>query len=211
VGGNVPWSRGSVRCAGSTIVPAKPNSWLQDDDAIMAVVRSVVARGQLRLRGPSSLFMIISSADIRMPKFCNEFCGYHSYGNVADPASGRLVQVKQGFVGSVAACFSACSDYGSSSDPTSINNNPEADGTASILAHEIVEAISDPNLDAWYDGGLYENADKCSWEFGPGQQQTWDGKRWNTEFGGRKYLIQGNWNPTNNPATGWQVGCAWNA
>ena len=76
-------------------------------------------------------------------------CGYHSFSDVVDPSTGRVVQLKWGFVGATSQCFSACSNFQGQADPTSINGNPEADGTASILAHEIVEVISDPNFDSW--------------------------------------------------------------
>ena len=37
---------------------------------------------------------------------------------------------------------------------------------ASIIAHELEEAVTDPDLNAWYDTRGYENADKCAWTFG---------------------------------------------
>ena len=37
---------------------------------------------------------------------------------------------------------------------------------ASIIAHELEEAATDPDLNAWYDRRGDENADKCAWTFG---------------------------------------------
>ena len=37
---------------------------------------------------------------------------------------------------------------------------------ASIIAHELEEAATDPDLNAWYDSRGDENADKCAWTFG---------------------------------------------
>jgi hypothetical protein len=37
---------------------------------------------------------------------------------------------------------------------------------ASIIAHELEEAATDPDLNAWYDRRGMENADKCAWTFG---------------------------------------------
>ena len=37
---------------------------------------------------------------------------------------------------------------------------------ASILAHELEESVTDPDLNAWYDSRGGENADKCAWTFG---------------------------------------------
>ena len=40
------------------------------------------------------------------------------------------------------------------------NGDPGVDAMLSVLAHEVVEAMSDPNLDAWYDATGSENGDK---------------------------------------------------
>ena len=52
---------------------------------------------------------------------------------------------------------------------TSPNGNSGADGMINILAHEIEEATTDEDLNAWYDTRGYENADKCAWTFGATQ------------------------------------------
>lgn len=40
--------------------------------------------------------------------------------------------------------------------------NLQADGLVSILAHELIETVTDPDGDAWYDAKGQENADKVS-------------------------------------------------
>ena len=40
--------------------------------------------------------------------------------------------------------------------------DPAADAMASVLAHELEESTSDPDLNAWYDSKRNENADKCA-------------------------------------------------
>jgi hypothetical protein len=63
---------------------------------------------------------------------------------------------------------------------------------ASIIAHELQEAVTDPDLNAWYDTRGYENADKCAWTFG-GTSTASNGSAYNVTLGGRQYLIQRNW------------------
>ena len=63
---------------------------------------------------------------------------------------------------------------------------------ASIIAHELEEAATDPQLNAWYDHRGYENADKCAWKFGS-YFQLLDGSYANMLLGDRYYLIQQNW------------------
>ncbi|HMY14758.1 MAG TPA: hypothetical protein PKA58_00445, partial [Polyangium sp.] len=67
-----------------------------------------------------------------------------------------------------------------------------ADGAVSVLAHELEEAASDPDLNAWYDSSGYENADKCAWTFGT-QSTASNGSKYNMTLGSRQYLVQQNW------------------
>ena len=63
-----------------------------------------------------------------------------------------------------------------------------ADGMASIIAHELEEAVTDPDLNAWYDSRGYENADKCAWTFGSTAIAP-NGSAYNMTLGLRNYLI----------------------
>ena len=65
---------------------------------------------------------------------------------------------------------------------------------ASILAHELEEAVTDPDLNAWYDRRGMENADKCAWTFGTtAAASNGNGSEYNMRLGAREYLIQQNW------------------
>lgn len=68
-----------------------------------------------------------------------------------------------GFIGSPLACknHSACAIQWGADSGASPSGNAEADATASIVAHELVEAVTDPCIDAWYDRNENENADKA--------------------------------------------------
>ena len=63
---------------------------------------------------------------------------------------------------------------------------------ASIMAHETEEAISDPDLNAWFDSSGNENADKCAWKWGPVHGTLGHGA-YNQTFGTHNWLIQMNW------------------
>ena len=57
-------------------------------------------------------------------------------------------------------------------------------GSGDHLTHILLEeAVSDPDLNAWYDRRGAENADKCAWTFGGSY----------VLFGTQKWKIQGNW------------------
>ena len=64
---------------------------------------------------------------------------------------------------------------------------------ASVIAHELQEAVTDPNLNAWYDRRGYENADKCAWTFGTTSTAA-NGSQYNLTLNNTlQYLIQRNW------------------
>lgn len=54
-----------------------------------------------------------------------------------------------GFIGSPLPCLNACTAQGASNVLATPNYNAEADGMASIVAHEIVETATDPLINAW--------------------------------------------------------------
>ena len=78
---------------------------------------------------------------------------------------------------------------------------------ASVLTHEIDETITDPFLNAWFDGVGAENADKCAWTFGT--LSSTGSSYYNVTLGSLKYLIQQNWLANNLvTATGLSTGAA---
>jgi hypothetical protein len=76
--------------------------------------------------------------------------------------------------------------------PTSPNGDSGADGMANTLSHEIEEAISDPDLNAWFDSSGQENGDKCNFNFGA-TQTAGNGSQFNQTFGGHNWMLQQNW------------------
>jgi hypothetical protein len=67
----------------------------------------------------------------------------------------------------------------------------------SVVAHELEEANTDPDLNAWYDSSGAENADKCAWTFGSAQTRLSTGAYYNMTIGGKNFLIQRNLSATN--------------
>jgi len=105
------------------------------------------------------------------------YCAYHSYfGNTSSPVIyGNEPYAAQGF------CQAG----------TSPNNDPAADAAASIASHEITEAITDPEFNAWFASNGAEIGDLCAWNYGV---NTWDSGNANqswfthaTVFGGYGY------------------------
>ncbi len=170
----------SVLYAGSTIDSYSRGSNLSDLD-IQAIVNSAVTNSlPLDYNG---VYFVLTSSDVReVSGFCTAYCGWHTYtGNI-----------KYAFVGNPEQCPSACA-----AQTNSPNNNLGADAMASIIIHELEEAVTDPLLNAWYTRRGYENADICAWQFGSTYTVS-NGSKANMKLGTRDYLIQSNWVNTNN-------------
>ena len=74
----------------------------------------------------------------------------------------------------------------------SSNIQTGADGTISVIAHELAETVSDPEVNTWTDAKGQENADKCSWTYGTTYSAS-NGASANVKIGTTDYLIQQNW------------------
>ena len=151
------------------------------DADVTAVVSSAITSGALPA-DPNAVYFVLTSADVNETSgFCTSYCGWHTHGTIAGQ------DIKYSFVGNPDRCPSACE-----AQTTSPNGNAGADGMASVLTHELEEAVTDPDLNAWYDGSGAENADKCAWKFGT-TYTTSNGSKANMKLGARDFLIQQNW------------------
>jgi hypothetical protein len=151
------------------------------DATVQTIVAEAISGGQLPL-DQNGVYFVLTSADVTASSgFCTVYCGWHTFGTISG------LPIKYSFVGDPSRCPSAC--QAQSPGP---NGSTGADGMASIIAHELEEAASDPQLNAWYDRRGYENADKCAWTFGTTATAS-NGAAYNITLGSRNYLIQRNW------------------
>ena len=151
------------------------------DSGVQGVVSDAITSGRLP-NDPNGVYFVLTSADVNESSgFCTSYCGWHTYGMIAGS------NIKYAFIGNPDRCPSACA-----AQTVSPNGNAGADGMASIIAHELEEAVTDPNINAWYQGRFQENADKCAWTFGSTTSLP-SGAQYNMTLGNRNYLIQQNW------------------
>jgi len=151
------------------------------DNNVASVVSNAITGGTLPL-DTSGVYFVLTSADVNETSgFCTQYCGWHTDGTI------KGADIKYAFVGNPDRCPSACEAQG-----LGPNGNAGADGMASIIAHELSEAVTDPDLNAWFDRQGNENADKCAWTFGSTYAAA-NGAAANVNLGGQNYLLQQNW------------------
>jgi len=161
------------------------------DSNVATIVKNAITSGAFPADS-NGVYFVVTSSDIAKTGFCTQYCGWHSQMTVAG------TDIKYSFVGNANRCLSNCA-----AQAISPNGNPGVDGMVSVVAHELEETNTDPDLNAWYDSRGAENADKCAWTFGQNQTLLPTGAYFNMNLpaatgGSRNYLIQRNLSATDN-------------
>ncbi len=151
------------------------------------IVMNAIRSGKVGKADPNGIYFVMTAPGVGVNGYGTSFCGWHNWLNKYDfPELGNLT-LKVSFIGPGGGGCTVQSDK-------SPNNNPGADASLTIWAHEYHETVSDPELNAWIDftGDPPEDADKCAWNMGP-EQTAWNGSKYNLQLGDREYLIQQIW------------------
>ena len=183
----------AVRFTGSVQV-GYPKGTTLTDAGVQQVVAEAITSGALptwtttgitasKVPDPNGVYFVLTSQDVgESSGFLTQYCGWHYFGAVAG------IDTKYAFVGDPSRNLSVCAGQTAASP----NNNPAGDAMISIIAHELEESVTDPQLTAWYDPAGNENADKCAWNFGATTTLA-NSAKYNMTMNGRRYLIQQNW------------------
>jgi hypothetical protein len=130
-------------------------------DLVAEIYKVLVSNGQKP--DPTAVYMLYTS------NFPNEnyYCAFHDYDPAPDGTIIHLAYLPTPTINLLANDQMGCPiDF----DPL-IKPNPYSDSTrglADSTAHEFMETITDPNVDAWVDPNFTEIGDLCNYVF-----QTW--------------------------------------
>jgi hypothetical protein len=130
---------------------------------------------------PNGVYLVLTASNVKVADFMARLCAYHwVYDN-------SQATIKYAFIGDATKNLASCA----SQLTISPNANPAADAMVSVIAHEFVEAVSDPSGTSWFDQVGLENADKCAWNYGK-VSKIENGSFANMTLDNRQYLIQQN-------------------
>ena len=176
-GGNVPNTPSTVKYGGTASDPGTLGTSLSDS-SIWTLVSNAL---NTLPADPNGVYFVLTAPYVSETSgFLSRYCGWHTYNYFGNTA------IKYAFVGNPAASLGSCAVQA-----TSPNGDAAADAMVSVIAHELEEAATDPQLNAWYDSTGAENADKCAWTFGATYPA--NGAQANMVIGSMNYLIQQNW------------------
>jgi len=154
------------------------------DAALAGIVSRAMTAGLPN--DPNAVYLILTSSDVNETSgFCRTYCGFHTHATI----NGS--DIKYAFIGNVDKCPTGCEaqSTGPNSPAAGVGG---ADGMINVITHETEEAITDPDLNAWFDASGNEDADKCNFKFGPTQIAP-NGSHFNQTFGGHNWLMQMEW------------------
>ena len=142
---------------------------------------------------PSAIYVVIASADVGATAagLCTTVGAPPIHGNTSALGS----QARYAFLGNPNRCPAIAGPQFIANNGRQLptpNNNFAVDVIVSDLARVLINTISDPFRNAWYDKYGLESADKCWGTFGT-TYITASGARANFKWGGRDYLVQQNW------------------
>lgn len=161
------------------------------DAQVASVVNRAVANRLLPFDG-NGIYLVLTSPDVTSTlngggTFCVNFCGWHTDGSF----EGNLL--RYGFIGNPATQCPAGRPTTCSAQTLTPNNNQGADAMANVIAHEVNESVTDPQLNGWFQNNTAgEVGDLCNFNFGSTFTAP-NGSSANLALGGRDFLVQQNW------------------
>jgi hypothetical protein len=135
-----------------------------DDTAIKAIVNDAVNGGGL-FPDATGIYLVLTSADVDVHRggvlgfftqyFCKDFCGYHNKTHIDN------WDISYASIGNPDRCANTCGNTA-----TGPNGNGGADIMASVIAHELAETITDPDVSTGWNRnsagtGFGEVGDLC--------------------------------------------------
>jgi hypothetical protein len=172
------------------------------DTMIETIINNVALKRKIPV-DDSSLFLFLASPEIRNEGFCEDYCGYHSYFEhiiqanevlAKNKAVGSKTYPTYAFIGS--GCDLGCGPAAIFSTPAPINY--ALDQMSTVVSHEIVEIISDPEPGSGFVENISgeENADLCVYCYNHVYRDK-NGAYYNFFVGNDKFMLQANYDAIN--------------
>jgi hypothetical protein len=130
-------------------VDSKSSNGTLSDSSVQKYLANLFAAGKIGAPDSHNVYGIYFPAGVRITlqggASCSSFCGYHGHFNY----NGTDVKYAVFPYTNCLAC--------------SLPGKAVADILTIVTSHEIREAVTDPDLNSWFDAGGYEADDKCAW------------------------------------------------
>jgi hypothetical protein len=130
-------------------VDSKGSGGTLSDNSVQKYLANLFSAGRIGAPSSHNVYGIYFPSGMRITlqggASCSSFCGYHGHFNY----NGTDVKYAVFPYTDCRAC--------------SLPGKAVADILTIVTSHEIREAVTDPDLNAWFDSSGYEADDKCAW------------------------------------------------
>ena len=138
---------------------AYPSSSLSDADIQNEAVKAINQNGWTKGIGSQVFVFLAKGQNQCQSSGTCSFSTYCAYHGVFNSGGAAVLYASMPYAGTN---LSACGTQGAASP----NNDQDADAELSITSHELMETVTDPQLNAWYDVTGSEIGDKCAYDYG---------------------------------------------
>ena len=142
---------------GTSIVVGAPRGPTLTNDDVGKVVYDLVSQKRLPL-DPNGIYFVMTGKNVAQELEKND-CGWHTEGAMTIGAATQTIR----YAWVADTRRARCSIYPKGARTP--NSDYIADSQATVIAHELAETLTDPNLDGFYQGNYHEIGDKCAWYF----------------------------------------------
>jgi hypothetical protein len=149
---------------------------LKDSQVIAEVDKAITANGWTR--NGTNMFFVFTPQNVGSCFDDGSACAYTGYCAYHGDTPSGAIYANQPY-----AAAAGCDE---GQYPNGASN--QADPTINVVSHEHMEAITDPQLNAWFDAAGYEIGDKCAWDFGAVQGS--NGSEYNQTINSHHYFLQ---------------------
>jgi hypothetical protein len=173
-----------------TITPSITSASITDDQ-IQAELAAQINAGVLPRPDSNTIYMVSFPSGMGITaggdSSCDQFCAYHNNGTVPAECHFRRICIPSGPCEWVKTCtppapfvYAVLPDLGDSGCVSGCGASTQINNQTSAASHELIEAVTDPNLDAWFDSSTgNEIGDICN------QMQA--------KLPGTSYVVQREW------------------
>jgi hypothetical protein len=161
-----------------TDTSAYPSSSLSDTDMQNEVLKAVKANGWSTGVGSEFFVYLAKGENECMSSGTCSFSTYCAYHGSFTSGASTVLYAAMPYAGTN---LSGCGIQSGSGTP----NGPDTDAEISVASHELMETVTDPLLNAWYDASGSEIGDKCAYTYGPTSSNGSD-----ITINGHPYIVQ---------------------
>jgi hypothetical protein len=156
---------------------------------VQKIVQNALQGGHLPI-DEGAIYFVLTAPDVTAQGYCSSFCAYHS--NSTSIISGKDIKFSLVPGAPCTGCDGNIQNYGENNTP---NGDLAGDEMTDSIIHELSEAVTDPDISAWFTRSGAENGDLCNFNYGTTYIAP-NGTHANAHLGDRDYLIQTIWQNT---------------